>query len=46
MSPMDDEIDEILWLQAASQNPAFSFLADPEEEIYSIMDVKQFNDEV
>ncbi len=46
LSPMDDEIDEISWLQAASQNPAFAFLADPEEDIYSLADGKPFNDEI
>jgi hypothetical protein len=46
LSPMDDEIDEMLWLQAASLNPAFAFLADPEEDIYSMTDGKPFDDEV
>ena len=46
LTPMDDEIDEILWLQAASRNPSFAFLTDPEEDIYSLTDGKPFNDEV
>jgi len=46
LSPMDDEVDEIQWLQAASRNPAFAFLADPEEDIYSATDGKPFNDEI
>ena len=46
LSPLDDEIDEISWLQAASKNPAFAFLADPEEDIYSITDGQPFHDEI
>lgn len=46
LSTPDDEIDEMLWLQAASQNPAFSFLADPAEDIYTMTDGKPFNDEI
>ncbi len=46
LSAMDDEIDDILWLHAASHNHAFAFLADPEEDIYSITDGKPFNDEI
>lgn len=41
-----DEIDEISWLQAASQNPAFAFLADPAEDIYSMTDGEPYNDKV
>lgn len=46
LSALDDETDEISWLQAASRNPAFTFLSDPEEDIYSITDGKPFNDKV
>ncbi len=46
LSTLDDEIDEISWLRAASQNPAFTFLSDPAEDIYSVMDGEPFNDEV
>lgn len=46
LSTLDDEIDEISWLQAASRNPAFEFLADPGEDIYSIADGRPFHDEV
>jgi hypothetical protein len=45
LSALDDEIDEIFWLQAASRNPAFAFLADPEEDVYSITDGRPFEDE-
>jgi hypothetical protein len=41
--PEEEDIDESEWLQAASENPAFDFLKDPEEDIYSISDGKPFN---
>ena len=41
-----DEIDETEWLKAAAHNPAFDFLNDSEEDIYSLTDGKPFNDEV
>lgn len=46
LSTLDDEIDETTWLQAASRNPSFAFLAESEEDIYSITDGRPFNDEV
>lgn len=46
LSPVDDEIDEESWLKAASRNPAFSFLDDPEEDIYSSSDGRPFHDEI
>ena len=30
------------WLKAATQNPAFGFLQDSEEDIYSVSDGKPF----
>ncbi|MBW4481792.1 MAG: hypothetical protein KME14_04540 [Tildeniella torsiva UHER 1998/13D] len=30
------------WLKAATQNPAFDFLQDSEEDIYSVSDGKRF----
>ncbi|MBW4463479.1 MAG: hypothetical protein KME47_25050 [Nodosilinea sp. WJT8-NPBG4] len=30
------------WLKAANQNPAFDFLQDSEEDIYSVSDGKPF----
>ncbi|PSR18270.1 hypothetical protein C8255_08275 [filamentous cyanobacterium CCP3] len=30
------------WLKAATQNPAFDFLQDAEEDIYSVSDGKPF----
>jgi hypothetical protein len=41
--PEDDDFDESEWLQAASRNPAFDFLKDSEEDIYSENDGKPFN---
>ncbi|MBN1994401.1 MAG: hypothetical protein JW953_17010 [Anaerolineae bacterium] len=39
-----DEVDETEWLQAAARNPAFDFLNDPEEDLYSLNDGKSFHD--
>ena len=41
--PGEDDIEESEWLHAASVNPSFDFLNDPEEDIYSINDGKPFN---
>jgi len=41
----ETEIDENEWLQAAVDNPAFDFLKEPEEDIYSITDGRPFNDQ-
>ncbi len=35
--PESDDIDDKIWLQSI-QNPAFDFLNEPEEDIYSIQD--------
>ena len=40
----DVDEDEKLWLNVASSSPAFDFLKDPEENIYSIKDGEPFND--
>ena len=44
--PGSDEWDETEWLQAAARNPAFAFLSDVEEDIYSSADGVPFHDEV
>jgi len=44
--PLDGEWDEDEWLHAAAQSPAFAFLSDPEEDIYTLADGKPFHDEV
>ncbi|WP_372947103.1 hypothetical protein [Mariniphaga sp.] len=36
--------EEELWLKAISQNPAFDFLKDESEDIYSLNDGEPFND--
>ena len=43
--PDDTEIDETEWLHAAAANPAFDFLKDPSEDIYTIEDGKPFHDQ-
>ena len=45
LMPEENEIeDEKLWLATISNNPAFDFLKDKKENIYSIADGKPFND--
>ena len=41
-----NEIDEELWLKSISQNSAFDFLNDSEEDIYSLTDGKLFEYEI
>lgn len=38
------EPDEIEWLHAAATNPAFDFLKDPEEDIYTLADGRPYDD--
>ena len=38
--PEDTDFDEKLWLEAARSNPAFEFLTDPTEDIYTAADGK------
>jgi hypothetical protein len=40
--PGETESDEKEWLAAAASNPAFDFLKDQKEEIYSVSDGKPF----
>lgn len=44
--PLDDEWHEKKWLRAAALNPAFAYLRDPAEDIYSLADGEPFRDEV
>jgi hypothetical protein len=39
-----NEISESEWLYAAAKNPAFDFLKEPEEDIYTLADGRPFND--
>lgn len=43
--PEVSDINETEWLQAAATNPAFDFLKDPEEDIYTLSDGRPFYDE-
>jgi hypothetical protein len=43
--PEGADIDEREWLQAAVSNPAFHFLKDRAEDIYTLTDGKPFHDE-
>ena len=42
--PDKDDINEKEWLEAASTNPAFDFLNDSREDIYSENDGQPFHD--
>lgn len=42
--PEEVEESEESWLRAASMNPAFDFLRDQEEDIYTRRDGRVFND--
>ncbi|MFL5805921.1 MAG: hypothetical protein ACJ8CR_29815 [Roseiflexaceae bacterium] len=43
--PEEQDITEQEWLYAASANPVFDFLKEPEEDIYSLADGKPFHDQ-
>jgi hypothetical protein len=40
----EEQNDEKLWMQSIVNNPAFDFLNDPGEDIYSLKDGEPFND--
>ena len=40
----NEQEDEKLWMRSISRNPAFNFLNDPAEEIYSLNDGEPLND--
>ncbi len=42
--PEEADIDEKEWLRSASVNPAFDFLREKEEDIYTLSDGKPFHD--
>lgn len=44
--PLSDEWDEVEWLHAAAQSPAFAFLNDPKEDLYTLADGEPFHDKV
>ena len=39
-----DEVDERAWLPTAASNPAFDFLGEPDEDIYTLDDGRPFDD--
>jgi len=39
-----EKISESEWLYAAATNPAFDFLKEPEEDIYTLADGRPFDD--
>ena len=46
LSPLTENADdwnEMEWLKASLKNPAFDFLNDPEEDIYTLNDGKPFH---
>ena len=43
--PEEADISEHEWLKAAAGNPAFDFLKDPAEDIYTLDDGQPFNDQ-
>ncbi|MDO8692286.1 MAG: hypothetical protein Q7R39_20125 [Dehalococcoidia bacterium] len=42
--PAEEDMGESEWLRAAARNPAFDFLKEPEEDIYSLADGIPFHD--
>jgi hypothetical protein len=42
--PDDADMDEREWLASAAKNPAFDFLADSSEDIYTVSDGRTFDD--
>ena len=40
----EETSEEQLWMRSISNNPAFDFLKDPEEDIYSLNDGKPLYD--
>jgi hypothetical protein len=41
-----DDLDEDEWRRAAARDPAFHYLHDAREDIYTLSDGKAYNDEV
>lgn len=39
-----EQEEEKLWMDSVSKNPAFKFLNEPEEDIYSLKDGEPLND--
>jgi hypothetical protein len=43
---LDEEWSETEWLQAAARNPAFQYLKDAAEDLYTATDGEPFRDQV
>jgi hypothetical protein len=43
LMPEEDDLNEQTWLDAVSTNPSFTFLNDPEEDIYTLEDGQPVN---
>jgi len=43
--PEEADIQEEEWLRAAAANPAFDFLREPQEDIYTMADGRPFHDQ-
>ncbi len=43
--PEEADTDEREWLRLATTNPAFDFLHEPEEDLYTLDDGKPFHDQ-
>ncbi len=43
--PDEEDMNESDWLRSISHNPAFDFLHDPGEDVYSLTDGKPFDAE-
>jgi hypothetical protein len=43
--PLEDEWKETEWLRAATRNPAFQYLKDAAEDIYTVTDGEPFHDQ-
>jgi hypothetical protein len=43
--PEEDDISEQAWIKAASASPAFDFLKDAAEDVYTVTDGKPFHDQ-
>ena len=42
LTEITEDFSEIEWLKASLSNPAFEYLRDPEEDIYTLKDGKPF----
>jgi hypothetical protein len=45
LMPNDADIDEGEWLGAVARNPAFEFLRESAEDVYTVRDGRPFNDQ-